>query len=156
MRIKEKRASERQSIATRIPSRWRPEVLAVQEVKDKATLDTFNADDTGGRFPHRAVIECNDSRFYQHWVHPERPNERVLRRDLPAAEVLCKERGRTLCWVPAAHLRSQEVDWRVRGEAQRRWAENQALAPRRFEAESVATVVNGRIGEGVPVLVCGN
>jgi endonuclease/exonuclease/phosphatase family metal-dependent hydrolase len=149
-----------------------PDVLAVQEVEDKFTLDSFNAEDLGGRFPHRVLVEGNDPRFidvglmsrlplgevrsYQHWVHPESPNERVFRRDLLAAEVLSEDRRRTLFWVLVAHLKSQYVDWRVKGEAQRRWVENQALATRRFEAEAIATIVRERIGDAVPVFVCGD
>lgn len=144
--------------------------MAVQEVEDRPTLDDFNREELQNEFPHRVLVEGNDTRLidvgvlsklplgevrsYQHWRHPELPNQPVFRRDFLLVEVLRPDRKRAF-WLGVAHLKSRFIDWRVKEETERRRLEQEATRIRKFEAQSIAAIV-GMLPKEDLVFVCGD
>jgi predicted extracellular nuclease len=153
--VKEKSEADRSLIANRILSRD-PDVLAVQEVEDKDTLDRFVHEYLKDRYPHRVVVDANDKRLidvgvisklpfgavtsWQHYVHPLKPDQKVFSRDLLEAEILLPDRTRTLFTLYVTHSKSKYIDWRLKG-AKREEQRQKDNELRKRQSEAVVQIV---------------
>lgn len=153
--VKEKKEADRSLIANRILS-MNPDVLAVQEVEDKDTLDRFVHEYLNDRYPHRVVVDGNDKRLidvgvmsklplggitsWQHFVHPFVPNEKVFSRDLLQAEIMSPDRSKILFTLFVTHSKSKYVDWRLKGakREQQKQKDNQL---RKRQSEAIVQIV---------------
>lgn len=126
--IREKNATDTQTIADRIRNVMQADVLAVQEVEHIMILKQFNRQYLDGMYNHAVLLEGNDSRFidvgilsrlpigavtsYQTATHPDDPNRPVFSRDLLQVQIL-DQRGRKLFNLYNTHLKSNFVPFYV-------------------------------------------
>ena len=71
------------------------------------------------------------------------------------AEILSPDRSRRILWVAVTHLKSQFVDWRIKDEAERQKATEEAARVRRLEAEMTARILKTCTNEE-PYVLCGD
>jgi endonuclease/exonuclease/phosphatase family metal-dependent hydrolase len=124
--VKEKDHDDTTVIANRIVDTMDADVLAVQEVEHIEILRDFNRIYLRSLYPYVALVEGNDRRLidvgimsklpigiivsHQTATHPERPNERVLSRDLLQVEILNESRKK-LFTIYNTHLKSNYVPY---------------------------------------------
>jgi len=153
--VKEKKEADRSLIAKRILSK-NPDVLAIQEVEDKDTLDRFVHEYLNDAYPHRLVVDGNDKRLidvgvmsrlpfgavtsWQHYVHPAEPDEKVFSRDLLQVEILPPDRSGTLFTLFVTHSKSKYVDWRLKGAAREK-QERKDNELRKRQSEAIVRIV---------------
>jgi predicted extracellular nuclease len=168
--VKEKSEADRSLITNRILSRD-PDVLAVQEVEDKDTLDRFVHEYLKDRYPHRVVVDANDKRLidvgimsklpfgaitsWQHYVHPAKPDEKVFSRDLLQTEILSPDRSRTLLTLYVTHSKSKYIDWRLRG-AKKEEQQQKDNELRKRQSEAVVQIVGRTAAAGSRYLIAGD
>jgi exonuclease III len=168
--VKEKSEADRSLVANRILSRD-PDVLAIQEVEDKDTLDRFVHEYLNDRYPHRVVVDANDKRLidvgimsklpfgaitsWQHYVHPVRPDEKVFSRDLLEAEILSPDRSRTLFILYVTHSKSKYIDWRLKG-AKKEEQRQKDSELRRRQSEAVVKIVGKTAAAGSRYAIAGD
>ena len=92
---------------------------------------------------------------YQRERHDKLPGEPVYRRDLLLVEVLSPDRRKRLLWVGVTHFKSQFIDWRIKDEAERQKAAEEASRLRLYEAEMTANILRSSTNEERFVL-CGD
>jgi predicted extracellular nuclease len=168
--VKEKSERDRSLIANRILSRD-PDVLAVQEVEDKDTLDRFVHEYLKDKYPHRVVVDANDKRLidvgimsklpfgaitsWQHYVHPAKPGEKVFSRDLLQTEILSADRSRTLLTLYVTHSKSKYIDWRLRG-AKKEEQQQKDNELRKRQSEAVVQIVGKTVAAGSRYAIAGD
>ncbi len=122
--VRAKKDEDTKEIARRIREVMDADVLAVQEVEHIEILKLFNREQLHNLYPHAVLVEGNDRRLidvgilsklplgpivsHQAATHPDRPEERVLSRDLLQVEILDKNR-RKLFTIYNTHLKSHYV-----------------------------------------------
>lgn len=149
------------------------DVVAVQEVEDLTALQEFAQVHLGDRWPHLSLVEGNDARLidvavlsrlplgrvtsHRHAVHPDDPSRPIFSRDLAMVEILSPDRSRRLLRLYTTHLKSNYVDYRIRGAA-RAAAVAANHARRRRQAEVTAAIVTADAAAepAVPWVVCGD
>ena len=92
---------------------------------------------------------------YQRERHDKLPDQPVYRRDLLLVEVLSPDRRKRLLWVGVTHSKSQFIDWRIKDEAERQKAAEEASRLRLYEAEMTANILRSSTNEERFVL-CGD
>ena len=158
--VRSKRDADRETVAERIKS-MDLDVLAVQEVEDLVTLETFVAEDLGGLYPYVTLVEGNDDRLidvgllsklpigavtsWRHMPDPERTADRLFGRDLLQVEILSTDRKRVLFTIFNNHLKSKLVRAKEPGAAAEEEKENNRLRTR--QAEAIADVIRNRLPE---------
>lgn len=145
------------------------DVLAVQEVEDIVTLQSFARTKLRGRYRHVALVEGNDPRLidvgvlsklplggvtsWRHLTHADSPEEPIFSRDLLEAEVLSADRSKRLFTLYNNHLKSHYVAWNERNKEAARAAAN---ARRQGQAETIAKVIRARPDGGERCVVVGD
>lgn len=146
------------------------DVLALQEVENLDALREFATTMLGNRWPHLTLIEGNDDRFIdvavasrlplgpvtsqRHAVHPTDPAHPVFSRDLLGVELLSPTRDAALMRLYVTHLKSNYIDWHIRGDAREEAAIRNDLRRSR-QAEIMGRNV-ADAGSALPWVVAGD
>lgn len=120
--VKEKEPARRQKVAERILA-MDLDVLALQEVEDLPTLQSFCRDQLLSRYPFQMLVEGNDPRLidvaiisrlpiggmtsWRFATHPDEEDAPIFSRDLLEVEILDPSRIRRLFTLFNTHLKSQ-------------------------------------------------
>lgn len=120
--VVEKEAGRRKKVADRIKA-MDLDVLALQEVEDLPTLESFNSVDLDGMYPYRMLIEGNDRRLidvallsklplgavtsWRFATHKSAPDSPVFSRDLLEVEIYDSNHRKKLFTLFNTHLKSQ-------------------------------------------------
>ena len=168
--VKGKSQGDTERIAERI-LRLDLDVLAIQEVEDAQTLQSFVDARLKGLYPYTVLVEGNDQRLidvgllskypiggvtsWRHAVHPSKPGTPVFGRDLLQVEILNKTRSRRLLTIFNNHLKSHYSPWWMdadeKAEEERRSDER-----RRQQAEMIERIVDRQTRSNERFMVVGD
>ncbi len=165
--VVEKEASRRKKVADRIKA-MDLDVLALQEVEDLPTLESFNSTDLDSLYPYRVLVEGNDKRLidvallsklpigavtsWRFATHKSEPDNPVFSRDLLEVEIFDAKRRKKLFTLFNTHLKSQYLapnENPVTGK-------ERADLTRTRQAETAVRIVAARTRSNNPFLLLGD
>ncbi len=164
--IEAKPDQETQRVAARIKEA-NIDVLAVQEVEDRETLQDFDRYYLGGRYPHHVLVEGNDDRFidvallskfplgrvtsWQKYVFPPDSGREVFSRDLLQVDVWDASRARMLFTLLINHLKSQFVPFNDDPAKGKEYADQR----RNEQAQAIRNIAR-ELGPDAPYIILGD
>lgn len=166
--VEAKPEAKRKKIAERIKE-IDLDVLALAEVEDLGTLETFVATDLDGLYPFVTLIEGNDDRLidvallskfplgavtsWKHRPDPDNVDELLFGRDLLQVEILSKDRKSLLFTMFVNHLKSKLVFFDD-PDPEETEKENNRLRTR--QAEAIADVIRKRLAADARFIIAGD